>query len=44
MKVNEVIDFLREAKNHTYSCVDKCYLSQAIETLYRMKEGGKFKE
>lgn len=44
MKFNEVIDFLREAKNHTYSSEDKYYLSHAIETLYYMKACGKFKE
>jgi len=38
MKVKEVIDFLNEAKNHTYSSEDKYYLSKAIHTLYHMKE------
>lgn len=43
-KVDEVIDFLREAQNHTYSSEDKYYLSLAIDTLYHMKDCGKFKE
>lgn len=43
-KVNEVIDFLREAQNHTYSSEDKYYLSHAIDTLWHMKECGKFKD
>lgn len=44
MKVDEVIDFLREAKNHTYSSEDKYYLSRAIDTLWNMKDCGKFKD
>ena len=38
LKVKEVIDFLSEAKNHTYSSEDKYNLSKAIDTLYHMKE------
>lgn len=42
-KVDEVINFLKEAYNHTYSSEDKYYLLNAIYTLWRMKECGKFK-
>ena len=42
MEVKEVINFLSEAKNHTYSSEDKYYLSKAIDTLYNMKECGCF--
>ena len=42
MEVKEVIDFLIESKNHTYSSEDKYYLSKAIDTLYHMKECGCF--
>lgn len=43
-KVDEVIDFLREVQNHTYSSEDKYYLSHAIDTFWYMKECGKFKD
>ncbi len=43
MNVNEVIDFLKKAKERTYSSKDKYYLSNAIETLYNMKECNCFK-
>ena len=43
MEVKEVINFLSEAKNHTYSSEDKYYLSKAIDRLYRMKECSCFK-
>ena len=42
MEVEEVINFLKDAKEHTYSSQDKCYLSMAIETLWHMKECGCF--
>lgn len=42
MEVKEVINFLSEAKNKTYSSEDKYYLSKAIDTLYHMKECGCF--
>ena len=38
MKIKEVIAFLSEAKNHTYSSEDKYYLSKTIDTLYRMED------
>jgi hypothetical protein len=38
MEIKEVIDFLSEAKKHTYSIKDKYWLSKAIDTLYHMKE------
>lgn len=38
MRMKEVIDFLNEVKNHTYSSEDKYYLSKTIDTLYRMKD------
>lgn len=44
VKTDEVIDFLREAKNHTYSSEDTYYLSRAIEVLLHMKASGKFKD
>lgn len=44
VKFKEVIDFLLEAENHTYSSEDKFYLSKVIDTLYRMKECEKFKD
>ena len=43
-KADEVIDFLKDAYNHTYSSEDKYYLLHAIDTLLHMKECGKFKE
>lgn len=44
MNVNEVIDFLHKAKEHTFSSQDKYYLQHAIETLYNMKECNCFKK
>ena len=38
MKVEEVISFLREAEEHTYSLQDKYYLSKVRDTLWRMKD------
>ena len=38
MGIKEVINFLSETKNHTYSSEDKYYLSKAIDTLYHMKD------
>ena len=38
MEVKEVISFLENAKEHTYSYQDKYYLSKAIDTLCHMKE------
>ena len=42
MEVKEVINFLNEAKKHTYSSEDKYYLSKAIDTIYWMEECGCF--
>ena len=38
MEVEEVISFLKEAKEHTYSSQDKYHLLMAIDTLWHMKE------
>lgn len=42
MEVSDVIDFLRKAKDKTYSSEDKYYIENAIETLWHMKECGCF--
>lgn len=42
MEVQEVIEFLRNAKDKTYSSQDKYYLENAIDTLYHMKDSGCF--
>lgn len=43
-KVDEVIDFLKEAYNHTYSSEDKYYFLHVIDILWDMKKCGKFKD
>lgn len=42
MEVQEVIEFLKNAKDKTYSSQDKYNLENAIETLYHMKDCGCF--
>lgn len=42
MEVKEVISFLENAKDCTYSAQDQYYLSMAIDTLCHMKECGCF--
>lgn len=42
MEVKEVISFLENATERTYSSQDKYYLSKAIDTLCHMKDCGCF--
>ena len=44
MKVDNVIDFLQNAKEHTYSLKDKYKLNEAIDVLYNMKDCNCFKD
>ena len=44
MNVNDVIDFLRTAKNKTYSSEDRYRLNEAIDVLYNMKDCNCFKD
>lgn len=44
MKVDDVIDFLKEAEKKTYSSKDKYWLLNAIETLCHMEECGCFND
>ena len=43
MNVNDVINFLEDAKKKTFSENEKYYLSKAIITLYDMKYNNCFK-
>ena len=38
MNINEVINYLKDAKNHTYDSNEKYYIHKCIEALYHMKE------
>lgn len=37
MKVDEVIEFLEEATNHTYDTNEKYHIHECIEALWHMK-------
>ena len=41
--VNQVIDFLREAQNHTYNSTEKYHIDKCIDALYHMKDSNCFK-
>ena len=42
-KVSDVIEFLRNAENKTFSSEDKYFLSKARDVLYNMKDCNCFK-
>jgi len=43
MNVDEVIAFLEDARNKTFSSEDRCRLLQAVNVLYNMKMCNCFK-
>ncbi len=44
MKVDEVIAFLKDARNKTFSSEDRYHLLQAVDVLYNMKICNCFKD
>lgn len=38
IKVNDVIEYLKEAREKTYSTKEKMYLSETIEVLFNLKD------